>query len=242
MRNKKLLKYQAISKEAYELSSVSFEMAKAKVKSLEEQIKQIKIQLSYAFIRAPFSGVVLKKFKNQGDLAMPGAPIFEVENPVQGYKVMVQVSQEQLPLFKKGQKVYLSFGNKREVSKIFKVYPSLENNSLGTLEIRVKKRPFGLPTYSLLGVDIVLKAPKGFVLPVSALVRGKTSGVYIIKRDRIKFVPVKVLGEDEGKVVCRGYGLKKGQLVVIGDPGFLMRLYSGEKVYPMLNTLEKMER
>ncbi len=241
LRNKKLLKYQAISKEAYELSSVSFETAKAKVKSLEEQIKQIKSQLSYALIKAPFSGVVLKKLKEQGDLTMPGVPILEVEDPSEGYKVLVQVPQEILPSLKKGQKVYLTFGNKKETSKIFKIYPAMEDNSLGTVEIRLRKRPFGLPSNSLLGVDIVLKDAEGFVLPVDALVDGKTQGVFVVEKDRLKFIPVKVLGKSEGSLVCDG-NLKIGEFVVVGDPGFLMRLYSGERVYPVANILEKAKR
>ncbi len=56
------------------------------VRSLEDRltmtqamVREAEVMLGYAEIRAPFDGVVSRKFVNAGDLASPGLPLVEVE-------------------------------------------------------------------------------------------------------------------------------------------------------------------
>jgi RND family efflux transporter MFP subunit len=45
----------------------------------EATVREAETMLGYAFIRAPFDGVVARKFAEVGDLASPGVPLLEVE-------------------------------------------------------------------------------------------------------------------------------------------------------------------
>lgn len=45
----------------------------------QAMVREAEIMLGYAEIRAPFAGVVSRKFVNSGDLASPGFPLVEVE-------------------------------------------------------------------------------------------------------------------------------------------------------------------
>jgi RND family efflux transporter MFP subunit len=45
----------------------------------QAMVREAEIMLGYAEIRAPFAGVVSRKFVNAGDLASPGFPLVEVE-------------------------------------------------------------------------------------------------------------------------------------------------------------------
>lgn len=50
----------------------------ARVKQAEERLANLETQLSYATIRAPFSGVVTDQFQFQGEYAAPGAKLFAI--------------------------------------------------------------------------------------------------------------------------------------------------------------------
>lgn len=52
--------------------------AEAKLKQAEQRLAGIETQLSYATIRAPFSGVVTDQFQFQGEYAAPGAKLFTI--------------------------------------------------------------------------------------------------------------------------------------------------------------------
>jgi len=101
--------------------------------------------------------------------------------------------------------------------------------ALATAEIRLKERPFGLPSGASVGVDLVFKEPEGFVLPLKALVPGKNPAVYVVREERLVLVPVEVLGQSADQVVLKGK-LVPGEPVVVGDPGLLLRLHPGQRV------------
>jgi membrane fusion protein, multidrug efflux system len=46
----------------------------------QAMVKEAETILSYTEIRAPFDGVITRKHANEGDLAMPGRPVLEIEN------------------------------------------------------------------------------------------------------------------------------------------------------------------
>lgn len=45
----------------------------------QAMVREAEVMLGYATIRAPFDGVVSRKFTNAGDLASPGFPLLEIE-------------------------------------------------------------------------------------------------------------------------------------------------------------------
>ena len=90
----------------------------ATVDAYEESIKGLSMnsaaaatQAGYSRLRAPFHGVVTRRWMEPGDLAVPGKPILTVEK-VSPYKVTVQVPQEEMEGLKPGGKAHLGYGDR----------------------------------------------------------------------------------------------------------------------------------
>ena len=71
-RNKKLLNIDAMSKESYDNSNVLYQNKLASLNTISDNIKELKSQLKYLNIKAPFDGVVGSKLNNEGSLAIAG--------------------------------------------------------------------------------------------------------------------------------------------------------------------------
>ena len=53
-------------------------VGEAKLKQAEDRLKALDTQLSYATIRAPFSGIITDQFQFQGEFASPGGKLFTI--------------------------------------------------------------------------------------------------------------------------------------------------------------------
>lgn len=73
-RYAKLLEKDAVTRQEFESIRTQYEVARA---GLEE----VQSVLDYARVTAPIDGVVTHKLANEGDLASPGRPIYEVADP-----------------------------------------------------------------------------------------------------------------------------------------------------------------
>ncbi len=236
-RDEKLFSAGAISKEALERSRSALDSARASVNAFEETIKGIeknasaaRLQTGYAKIRAPFSGVVTRRLAEPGDLAVPGKPILVLEqrSPV---KVTAQVSQELVQKLTPGVKVYVTDGTQRMVSTITKVYPTLGKNFMGSIEIVLERSPFGLPTGSTIGVDLVTAQADGIIVPVNAL--SHTDRGYFVhvveNQGLIRIRRVEFLGAGSGMAAVRG-DLTRGSIVAVAQENKLLTLTDGIKV------------
>ena len=228
-RNRQLIRHEAISKEAFDMSKRALEMARARVKELEQQLISTRVELSYARIASPFAGVVTRRFKDPGDLAAAGAPILEIEEPSSGYRILVKVPQEKSGGYRPGMCAYLTLGGRSTKTEIFRVHPAVDEIGLATVELRIDTPPFGLPSGSSVGVDLVESAPDGLIVPAEALVTAREPMVYAVRGGRLSAVKVEILGRSGGMAAVKG-GLSPGELVVTGDPGMLLRLHHGQQV------------
>jgi HlyD family secretion protein len=74
----------------------------AKINTINAQKAQLMDQLSRCYVRAPVSGAVLTKYKNLGEVALPGNSIFEI-GKYDTMQIDFYVTQPMLPSFKLGQ-------------------------------------------------------------------------------------------------------------------------------------------
>ncbi|HZI31689.1 MAG TPA: efflux RND transporter periplasmic adaptor subunit [Candidatus Binatia bacterium] len=63
------------------LSQSEFDSAQSKFRMAVAAETEAKTLLSYTEIVAPFDGVITRKLADMGDLAMPGKPVLQMENP-----------------------------------------------------------------------------------------------------------------------------------------------------------------
>ncbi|OFY62773.1 MAG: ABC transporter [Bacteroidetes bacterium RIFCSPLOWO2_02_FULL_36_8] len=86
------------------------------LKSVESQIEQLQDQIMRCKIRNPKKGVVLSRFTEQGELAMPGKPLYKLAGMGEMF-LRVYVSGNQLPNIKIGQTVSVMVDESRTTNK-----------------------------------------------------------------------------------------------------------------------------
>ena len=80
-RYQKLHKQKLVSIDRFQKARLHLRVSRQEAHMAEASVKRVEVQLQYANIRSPVDGVVVKKFKEAGDTATPGAPILAIENP-----------------------------------------------------------------------------------------------------------------------------------------------------------------
>jgi RND family efflux transporter MFP subunit len=247
-RDEMLQKEGAISLETLQRSKAQKDSSYAQVKSLDQKIKALTnihqaaaLETSYAGLYSPVNGVVSRRLQEPGDLAIPGKPILKVEC-TSYFKVVVQIPQIEMPLMKKGTKVILSGGQNKFEAVITRVYPAVTANTLGTVEVDIPPKALNIPSGGTVAVDFITgKTEKGVVVPLNALLENQ-SGSFVFKAEantagsgsavaKVRGLPVRVLGKSAEDVCVRGE-IKKGDKVIIGDEGKLLRLTEGMIVIP----------
>jgi RND family efflux transporter MFP subunit len=235
-RDEKLFAAGAISQEALERSGSALDSARAAVEAYEESLKGMersvaaaRLQTGYARMVAPFAGVVTRRLAEPGDLAVPGKAVLTIEQ-VSPAKVVVQVPQELMGKMRQGGKLYLANGGERLPAEVSRVHPALGRNLLGSLEVVLPQSPFGLPTGSTVGVELVMATVTGSIVPENALVRSeKGAFVYLVENGAVRTRPVELLGSAGGKAAVRG-DLPAGAVVAVGQENRLLTLSDGMQV------------
>jgi RND family efflux transporter MFP subunit len=182
-RNKKLFAIAAISKEAYDTSSVVYKNKLSALRTVNEKIKQTKSQLHYLNIRAPFNGRVGAKLADNGSLALPGKPILTLNSDDQ--KLVFSFVDGQKPILQ-GQKVFIG---SELIGSISKRYDDAKN-ALLVAEVKPNKAlPYANKSFKTIAV--VVESAEGCSVPVNALLH-KKDGVYILLYKDQKFYAKKV--------------------------------------------------
>jgi RND family efflux transporter MFP subunit len=231
-RYSKMLKQNAASQQQYDLYQMDRDLNKAKIERLQEELENAKIELGYATITAPFSGIILKRFHEPGELIQTGEPILEIEVPDEGYKVVLQVPQAVIKHVTPGATAYLIKDGAKIEAKVTRIFPMVFSpETLITMEIDIPRRPFGLQSGATIDVDLVVAAPQGFEVPLRALLQNhdKNYVFKVIDGDRVKTVPVTMLGWTEKTASISG-DLSVGDKVITADEAALLRLGEGTKV------------
>ena len=242
-RDVMLYKEGAISKEALERSKAVYDGAQATMSAAGETLQgsqrnvaAARTQTGYAHISAPFGGIVVKRWSEPGDLAVPGKSILTIEK-LSPCKVVIQVPQEEISRIRKGTgtKAYLRTGQQSMTTTVNRVYPSLSKNLLGSVEIILPSSPFSLPSGSSVGVDFVTNEVTGLIVPENALVKtGKGTFVYLIDKDVVRIRQVELLGTGMGRVAVSGQ-IIAGNMVAVGQENKLLGLAEGSAVNPVVS-------
>ncbi len=240
-RDVMLYKDGAISKEALERSKAAYDGAQATMSAAGETLQGLqrsaaaaRTQTGYAHISAPFSGIVVKRWSEPGDLAVPGKSILTIEK-LSPCKVVIQVPQEEISLIRKGTKAYLRTGQQSMTTAVNLVYPSLSKNLLGSVVIVLPSSPFSLPSGSSVGVDLVTKELTGLIVPENALVKtGKGIFVYLIDKDVVRIRQVELLGTGMGRAAVSGQ-IIFGDKIAVGQENKLLGLAEGSEVNPAVS-------
>jgi RND family efflux transporter MFP subunit len=233
-RRQELVKSKTISKELLNEAELAYEMAFSRMQRLKQELEAANVSLSFTRIQALFDGVITERMKDIGDLVMPGTPVFRAENTSRGYKVIVHVPQETATRLSGNSPLKLVQGDKTINTTVYRVYPAVITGSLVTVEVRLDERPFGLPSYGTVGVDLVVGMPEGLVVSSDCVLEQETGAQVFVVEDKqnIRPVSVKILGRGQKQAVVEG-DLDAGASLAAGPESMLLQLSRHGRIVPV---------
>ncbi|MBE0605400.1 MAG: efflux RND transporter periplasmic adaptor subunit [Deltaproteobacteria bacterium] len=243
-RYRKLLEEKVITPQEYDevamrrtVAVKEHERALQKAAQVSGRIAQAKgaagaarAQAGYAKVTAPFSGVVLEKRADAGSMAVPGVPLFVLEDPGR-HRIEASVSETYLPLLKRGVpvRVVLDDAPDKELpATVAEVVPAIDP-ATRTFIVKVELPP-GTARTGQSG-RIRFGAGKGTVLavPKRAITRaGGSEGLFVVEGgDNTARLAIITTGAEFGDRVEVLSGLAPGARVAVSP---LDRLFDGAVV------------
>ena len=211
----------ATSKELDDISAM-YEIAKANLEALEARLNEVNEMLAYTVIRAPFEGIVSRKFVSEGDMAAPGHPLVAVSDP-SDIKITASIAESQITGIEEGTEALVSVsaagvngaaarltavsGAGDPMSRQYAVEAVLENEeSSGKLKVGMFAE-----------IRLRVNPTESLFIPASAVVeRGQLTGVYSITEQNRAVLRWVRLGERSGEQVEVLTGLRPGERYVTG--------------------------
>ncbi len=187
--------------------------AEAGVRAARASSAELSAVSAYASVRAPFSGVVTKRFVDPGAFAAPGAPLLTVQDGDQ-LRIVASATPDVASTLKRGQRIDALIENRPVAAVIEGLVPSASGNLYSVNALVSNPGGAFLPgsTATLL---IALGSRRAMVVPSSAIVReGDLTGVTIRlpRGDEVRWIR---LGQVSGSVVEVDSGLRTGDVVIV---------------------------
>lgn len=222
-----LYRQKNVSESAMDKARADLDSAKADLEAATARLEAAQEQLAHTEVRAPYSGIVIQRHVELGEIAGPGTPIMSGIS-LDELRVTVDVPQSVIPAVRGATDasrrawVYLPDGTRVESSRLT-IFPFADPGS-NTFKVRVELPPGEGASDRALFPGMYVKA--GFVVgekselmvPRSAVVqRSEVTGVYVVgEGDHIRFRQIR-LGRvlDDASVVLAG--LSEGERVAL-DP------------------------
>jgi RND family efflux transporter MFP subunit len=215
------------------------ELSQAQVGTAETVVEQMKIPLQDTTLRAPFTGVVLERKIEAGELVAPNAPAFVIADTA-SVKAVFGVPDVELQKLRNGQILALTsdaLPNQELAGRVSRIAPSADQNSR-VFEVEVTiPNPQNLLKPGMIAALEVLAEQTGeeqTVIPLSAITRSKADAnsysVFVVQeidgipRARVREVQ---LGETFGNTVAVTKGVEKGEKIITNGAAFLA---DGEKI------------
>ncbi|WP_029522560.1 efflux RND transporter periplasmic adaptor subunit [Persephonella sp. KM09-Lau-8] len=228
-RFKNLYKENAISKQQFEEietkmigAKAQVDAIKAKLKQLDAKEKQVRAKLKYAqimkdyaYVKAPFDGVIIKKMNDVGDMAAPGMPIFIIGD--KNLKFMSMIDESLINKVNIGDEITVSV---ETIGKTYKAKVVEKSNSIDpmnrtfTIKAELPHDPDLKP--GMYGkVKIPVSKEEKILIPKTAIFHwGQLDAVYKVDKDGIAHIAFVKLGDEiDGKVEVIS-GLKPGDVIV----------------------------
>jgi RND family efflux transporter MFP subunit len=199
------------------------DMARADQEQAKAAIAQATTALEYTRIRAPFEGVITEKKADVGTLALPGMPIFTVED-IHRYRLEASINESDLAFVRIGQTVPVlidAVGADAFPGKVVQVAPAADTGSRSFLikvelpsDPRLRSGLFGQARFSH-------GERRALLVPQTAVVeRGQMQGVFLLDQNKIAALHYITVGKSSQGQVEVLAGVQDGDWLV-ARPGTL---------------------
>lgn len=213
----------------YELDQAKRDYALAKIQLSQTHSNKQYHQESYAAalsdlenttIKAPMSGVVIRKLVEEGELVAPVSQVLLVMGDLSGMEIRSDINELDINKIKKGQPVEIRFDAIAEVSyegKVSKIAPvGMSRGNIVTYGVGIKiLNPDGRvkPDMSC-DIDLVLERAENVIyLPIDAVKKEEGKSFVLIKKGEKFSRKEVILGIADGQYVEIKEGVKEGEEV-----------------------------
>ncbi len=127
-RAQRLNREDAMSKQQYDAIKTQYESIQAQVEQARAVLASMQSQLNDATVTAPISGIIGKRYYENGDMAAPSAPLVTIVQ-MRRVKIEFNATEEDLGKLKVGQKTAVSvkaYPDRQFSGKVLKISPVLD--------------------------------------------------------------------------------------------------------------------
>ncbi|MEM7328101.1 MAG: efflux RND transporter periplasmic adaptor subunit [Pseudomonadota bacterium] len=207
----------------------------ARINAAKANADALRVQIDLARITAPFAGTITARMADEGAIANPGAPLFElVENSVLEARIgLTAVLADTLEI---GQTYDLvsDQGNVQATLRSMTGVIDANNRTVTTLFDIVDANSVAAGAVVRLGMDREISEP-GLWLPVSALTEAERGlwSIYVARRDGGSWIAepgiVEIIHQDGDRIYVRGAVRDDDRVIIDG----LQRITPGQPVTPV---------
>ncbi len=222
-RYRKLYDDKALSKQELDqietqkkVADIDFERAGAAVERARAGLKEAEVYRGYTRVTSPVRGVVTEKKTDLGSMAVPGAPLFTVEDD-SSYRIDVTGDESLAGRIRTGMhaSVFIDALNREVKGKISEVVPSIDPASRSFL-IKIALRGEGLRNGFYGKVSIPIGRKEALLVPKNAVVeKGQLIGVYVVDKESVITYRLVKTGRTYGEDVEVLSGLNPGEDIVV---------------------------
>jgi HlyD family secretion protein len=203
-------------------------VAEAQVAQAEAALKLAQDDLRDSAVRAPFSGLITRRYKSPGDY-VTGAPVTEVLEltSIDRLEIELRLPETYYRQVEVGKTIAMLRGSvlKRELRLPVGRVVAAVDSATGTFSVRVpvpKDQRDGIVPGAFITADVQLEGQSmGVLVPLRSLVeKDGQSAVFVAQGGKMARRAVEVADRLTESAVLKG-GLKSGEKVVVGPPGAL---------------------
>ncbi|MDJ0920414.1 MAG: efflux RND transporter periplasmic adaptor subunit [Henriciella sp.] len=226
-----------VSEQQVDEASAQANTAMARIRAAEANVQALNVQIDLSAIDAPFSGTVTNRMADEGAIASPGQPVFElVESGA--LEARIGLTEPLAARLVEGE-TYRLLTSSGEVSAVLRAKTGVIDTGQRTVTTVFDiedARSVAPGAVVRIALEQTLEE-RGLWLPVTALVEGERGlwSVYVVRRDGDHWITapgtVEIVHSEGERVYVRG-AVRDGDLVIRDG---LQRVTPGQRVIPDLN-------
>lgn len=196
-------------------------MMKARLDAANKAKAEVEEMMTYADIRAPYTGVVTNLFVDAGDMANPGMPLLAVEGPGT-FEVITRIPESEIDLITRNDTVYVDVKScERKVKGVVTGVSTSSRLSGSQFETKVLLMPDAQQTKELRSgmfaqVEMTKGDEKKIMVPQDIIVnRGQLTGVWTVSESNTALLRWVRLGKSNGNDIEVLSGLSQGDRLIL---------------------------
>ncbi len=214
-RIKEIYAQRLVAKSDLDRAEAAFNAAKARLEQAKARVRETQEQQGYTVIRAPYSGVLTKRFVELGESVTAGQPLVAGMS-LEQLRAAVSVPQSFVKAMRAHGKATVELpGGERVNATSMRIFPYADENSHAVnVRVNLPVGDFGIYPGMFVKVGFVTGEQEGLLIPAVVVVhRSELTAVYVVNKDgRVSFRQLR-LGEVSGDQVEVLAGLESGEKV-----------------------------